>query len=137
MFCVARKVCFAGVLASVVPLVAGCGEDQPKPKYVTQEGQAEGVDPAGGFSMSFVNDKGVSKLVEGELGAGAEVWINGRQAEIGDVHTGDWVKVTGYVEGEKMSQRFVAVKVEVTRETFEPTSKPTTTQATTKPAGGE
>ena len=136
MFCVVMKVRFAVVLASVVPLVAGCGEDRSKPKYVTREGQAEGVDPNGGFSMSFVNDKGESKLVEGELGAEAEVLINGRQAEITDIHTGDRVKVTGYVEGEKMNRRFVAVKVEVTRETYESTSAPAATQTTTKPGAG-
>ncbi len=113
-------------------LITGCSEAKPEHEYITLEGKALDVDPEDGVSMEFRNKKGITVHETGKVAEGAEVWINGRQAAVDDVQPGDHIKVTLRVEGSGMGKTFVATRIEVERDAFEPTSAP----AATQPAAG-
>ncbi len=98
---------------------AGCGEGEPERKYRTIEGTAEKIDLPDRVSMSFVNDSGIQRTVEGKVDPNAEIWINGRQAALEDIKPGDAVKVVGYAEGSGVGRSIVATKIEVESATFD------------------
>ena len=128
-----------GLIVGVLLLITGCGKDRPEHKYTTREGTALDIDLNGGVSMEFVSEKGIRMTGKGAVAEDAEVWINGKQAALGDVRRGDHIKVTLRVEGSGMNKGFIATKIEVERDAFESTSQPAASQpdAATEKASAE
>ncbi len=110
--------------AGALAIGAGCGEGEPERKYRTIEGTAEAIDPPDRVSMSFVNDSGITRIIDGRVDPGAEIWINGRQAVLEDIKPGDAVKVVGYIEGSGLGKTIVATKIEVETTTFDKPDAP-------------
>lgn len=117
---IARELFVSIILAAgTLAIGAGCGEGEPERKYRTIEGTAEAIHPPDRVSMSFVNDSGITRIIDGRVDPGAEIWINGRQAALEDIKPGDAVKVVGYIEGSGGGKTIVATKIEVETTTFD------------------
>ena len=116
---VQKRLVLVTLAAGVLAIGAGCGEGEPDRKYRTIEGTAEEIDPPDRVSMSFVNDSGITRTIDGKVDPDAEIWINGRQAALADIKPGDAVKVIGYTEGSGLGKTIVATKIEVETATFD------------------
>ena len=130
---------FVPIFLAAGPLAigAGCGEGEPERKYRTIEGTAEEIKPPNRVSMSFVNDDGIERMVEGKVDPDSEIWINGRQAALEDIKPGDAVKVVGYAEGTGVGRSIVATKIEVETATFDKPDAPTDKGDASGATGGE
>lgn len=103
------------LLAILAP--SGCSDDAgDKPRIQKVEGIAKSIDVEKRIvSMTFTDDRGNERELEGTFKEDTEVLINGRSQEIKDIRPGDKVKVYGYREGKGENQKLIAEKVEVTR----------------------
>lgn len=123
---------------------SGCSDRGEKGRKIRKvEGVAKKIDLKNNFvSMSFRDQKGADRILEGTVRNDTEVLINGRAARLEDVREGDKAVVYGYKEGEGLSQQLIATKIEITRaqdlqwkSAEPPTATPTSGPATTQPAG--
>ncbi len=95
----------------------GCSDDAgDKPRIKEVKGVAKSINAEKRIvSMTFTDDRGNERELEGTFEDDTEVLINGRSQEINDIRPGDKVTVYGYREGKGSDQRLIAIKVVVDR----------------------
>lgn len=96
---------------------SGCSDDAgDKPRIKKVQGVAKSINVEKRIvSMTFTDDRGNERELEGTFKDDTEVFINGRSQEISDIRPGDKVTVYGYREGKGSDQKLIAEKVEVNR----------------------
>jgi len=105
------------VLLPAVWLLSGCSDNVgKKPKLRKVQGLAKSINIEKRIvSMTFTDDRGRERELEGTFTDKTEVLINGRTQEIQDIRPGDKVLVYGYREGKGADQKLIATKVVVDR----------------------
>ena len=116
------------LLAVLAP--SGCSDDAgDKPRIRKVQGVAKSISVEKRIvSMTFTDDRGNERELEGTFKDDTEVLINGRSQEIKDIRPGDKVQVYGYREGKGDDQKLIAEKVVVDRprsSDWKPTGKGT------------
>lgn len=116
----------AALFTAILVLAPSCSSDDDKPPKIRKvEGTAKDIDLKNNYvSMLFTNSKGEEMLLEGTVREDTEVWINGRSHALQDLREGEHVVVFGYREGEGLSEKLVATKIEVQRPESEDWQKP-------------
>lgn len=96
---------------------SGCSDDAgDKPRIRKVQGVAKSINVEKRIvSMTFTDDRGNERDLEGTFKDDTEVLINGRTQEIKDIRPGDKVTVYGYREGKGSDQKLIAEKVVVER----------------------
>jgi len=106
-------------LLALVTLLApsGCSDNAgDKPKIRKVRGVAKSINVEKRIvSMTFTDDRGHERELEGTFKDDTEVLINGRSQKIKDIRPGDKVLVYGYREGQGQDERLIAEKVVVDR----------------------
>ncbi len=115
---------------------AGCSRKSDQPAHRTIVGEAETIDVASGqVSMRWYNEnKQTTVRVSGTVTDQTEILINGRVAGLGDIQTGEKVKVTGRIVKDSGSAQLVATRIEIERDRPAASSRPAT--AAPKPEPG-
>lgn len=96
---------------------SGCSDDAGnKPRIKKVQGVAKSIDVEKRIvSMTWTDDRGKERELEGTFKDDTEVFINGRSQEIGDIRPGDKVTVYGYRQGKGSELKLIAEKVVVDR----------------------
>lgn len=103
-------------IAFSVMMVSGCKEKTGERRYDTKTGTVKAIDvETGEVTLEITTKKGEKKVISGWVRQETEIIINGKVAKLEDVKPMEEVKVTGYIEGEGLSRRYVATRVEVDR----------------------
>ncbi|NLX05493.1 MAG: hypothetical protein GXY33_10145 [Phycisphaerae bacterium] len=104
--------CVAVCLAASI-LISGCGSGKSKRRYDTRDGVVEAVDPATRrvTMTTFVPKLGRTIKITGQLAEDAEIYIDGKLADLSQIELNDRVRVYGYKEGDEI----MATKVEILR----------------------
>jgi hypothetical protein len=96
--------------------VSGCKEKSGERRYDTKLGTAKAINvQTGEVVLEIMTKKGEKKEIPGWVRQETEIIINGKVAKLEDVKPMEEVKVTGYIEGEGLSQQYVATRVEILR----------------------
>ena len=124
------------VLILTAMLAGGCTDKSHKgPKSKTIAGIASKVDLTNNrVSMTFKDEKGMERTLEGTIREDTVVEINGRVQKLEDIHEGDKVEVSGFREGKGDALKLVATKIVATRP--QTSDWKSTGTATSQPAGG-
>ena len=96
---------------------SGCSDDAgDKPRIRKVQGVAKSINVEKRIvSMTWTDDRGHERKLEGTFKDDTEVLINGRSQEIKDIRPGDKVLVYGYREGKGADEKLIAEKVVVDR----------------------
>jgi hypothetical protein len=132
------KVLLLGTCLPILAAGPACRRDEPIPIHKTISGTAESIDEASNqVSMRWYNDKKQrDEIVSGVVTDQTEILINGRVARLGHIRVGDRVKVTGRILLEPSNAPYIATRIEVARDDFEPDPTATRPAATASaPAG--
>ena len=95
----------------------GCSDDAgDKPRIRKVQGIVKSINVEKKIvSMTWTDDRGNERELEGTFKDDTEVLINGRGQGIKDIRPGDKVEVYGYREGKGEDQKLIAEKVVVKR----------------------
>ena len=96
---------------------SGCSDDAgDKPRIKKVQGVAKSINVEKRIvSMTWTDDRGHERELEGTFKDDAEVLINGRSQKIEDIRPGYKVTVWGYREGKGENQKRIVEKVVVDR----------------------